>query len=394
LPNARVVAQSDGNLGERLGAVDRHIRAAGGRRILYIGSDAPGLTPAVLNEAAMALDRNDAVFIPARDGGVTLMGAAIAWPELAKLSWETGTLGNELQECCERQGFSTCNLATGFDIDLRQDLVDAPGMLQNDSRPGRQALLEWIEAQPLTTSAAAKSGSVSIVIPVYRDPAALKQLLAKLERISPAASQVIVVDGDTQDTGETNNADSCAAVCALYRRHHIAAAPCRGEQLRLGAASAHGEILWFLHADSDPPTNAIELIRTHINEGYVGGYFRFRFQGKRRWYKPLLEWSINLRARLGTPYGDQGLFALAAAYNRAGGFAASPLFEEVVLVRKLRRQGRFRAVSACIGVSTRRWERDGWLRRSLHNRYLAIAYMLGASPEQLVRRYDKQAEIP
>jgi rSAM/selenodomain-associated transferase 2 len=384
IADADVVAQTEGNLGQRLTAVDQQIRAAGGRRIVYIGSDAPALTPALLAEAATCLQTTDAVFIPARDGGVTLMGAAKPWPDLTALAWGTEMLGDELQRCCEVQGFSTHSLTMSFDIDLRQDIADAPLLLQDDSRPARRQLLQWIDAQGLGQTGF-EPGSISIVIPVYRDPAVLEQLLTRLQTMRPAASEVIVVDGDS------NGSQGCAAVCAAHDVRHIAAAPCRGKQLRLGAANAHGEILWFLHADSEPPAHAIELIRDHINKGHVGGYFRFRFQGKRSWYKSALAWCINMRARLGIPYGDQGLFAHREDYRCAEGFAATPLFEEVRLVQKLRQRGKFSSIKANIGVATRRWERDGWLRRSLHNRYLAIAYMLGVTPEKLVRSYDKQA---
>ncbi len=65
----------------------------------------------------------------------------------------------------------------------------------------------------------------------------------------------------------------------------------------------------------------------------------------------------------------------------------APLFEEVSLVRELRSAGRFDAVDATLGVSPRRWERDGWLRRTLNNRILALGYALGVPAEQLARRY-------
>jgi hypothetical protein len=63
------------------------------------------------------------------------------------------------------------------------------------------------------------------------------------------------------------------------------------------------------------------------------------------------------------------------------------LFEEVPLVRALRRAGRFARVGATIGVSPRRWERDGWVRRTLENRVLALGYLAGISPRRLARRY-------
>jgi hypothetical protein len=160
----------------------------------------------------------------------------------------------------------------------------------------------------------------------------------------------------------------------------------------MGADNAHGEILWFLHADSAPPPNAPELIQNRINQGSAGGYFRFRFEGRRRWYKQLLGWAINMRAKAGIPYGDQGLFCRRVNYQQAGGFSPTPLFEEVRLVRALRRQTQFSALNASIGVSPRRWEQDGWLRRSLHNRLLALGFMLGIAPERLVRSYRISGE--
>ena len=120
----------------------------------------------------------------------------------------------------------------------------------------------------------------------------------------------------------------------------------------------------------------------------------FRFAGAPDWRKRALAALINARARVGVPYGDQGLFATRAAYEAAGGFADAPLFEEVPLVRGLRRQGRFVALGESIGVSPRRWERDGWLRRTLANRALALAYMAGAAPERLARRYGAGGGTP
>jgi hypothetical protein len=106
------------------------------------------------------------------------------------------------------------------------------------------------------------------------------------------------------------------------------------------------------------------------------------------WNKRVLARLINWRTRYGVPYGDQGLFVARADYDAVGGFADTPLFEEVPLVRGLRRRGAFVPVAASIGVSPRRWERDGWLRRSVGNRLLALAYSLGVSPRRLARRYQ------
>ena len=39
-------------------------------------------------------------------------------------------------------------------------------------------------------------------------------------------------------------------------------------------------------------------------------------------------------------------------------------------------------------TSARRWERDGWLRRTLENSLLLVLFLAGYPPERLRRRYD------
>src|ERR1700730_2150900 len=86
-------------------------------------------------------------------------------------------------------------------------------------------------------------------------------------------------------------------------------------------------------------------------------------------------------------YGDQGIFVSCAAYDASPGIGPQPLFEEVALVRALKRTRRFVAVPLSMTVSERRWQRDGLLRRTLRNRSLALAYVLGIDPVTLARWY-------
>jgi rSAM/selenodomain-associated transferase 2/rSAM/selenodomain-associated transferase 1 len=387
LPAATVISQGCGNLGTRIQGVQAQIRSQGGRRIIFIGSDSPGLTPQLMHTAFAQLEQTDTVFIPARDGGVTLMGSRLPWPDLAGLPWGSGDLGIALQECCQKAGLSISTMATGFDIDTRQDLVDAIELLAADLRPARVKLREWIIASGLgADTSATREPRVSVIIPVFDDLAALEVLLHRLGDLQPGADEVIVVDG--------NNSEDCRRLCSHFAVVYIASRPNRGAQLGLGATHASGDILWFLHADSCPSARSVTQIRNHVAAGNSSGYFRFRFDGVQHWYKRWLASAINLRARFGIPYGDQGLFVERTAYARAGGHTATPLFEEVALIKHLRREQGCAPLAASIGVASRRWERDGWLRRSLHNRYLAAAFALGIAPERLARQYGHRHIAP
>ncbi len=163
-----------------------------------------------------------------------------------------------------------------------------------------------------------------------------------------------------------------------------------GRQLLAGAALAQGDALWFLHADSRLSANPVLAMQLAIEQGAVGGYFRFRFDAPRAWPASLLEAAIAFRCRFGIPYGDQGLFMLRQAYVEAGGHSPWHLFEEVSLVRGLRRLGRFPALREPLFVDPRRWHRDGWWRRTWVNRNLALAFARGVPPDKLAARYHSK----
>ncbi len=227
-------------------------------------------------------------------------------------------------------------------------------------------------------------GSLTAIIPVLGDTPAMDRLIQQLASMPAGPDEIVVVDG--------GNDPDCRDTCTRLGARYLATGAGRGLQLDTGARAATGEHLWFLHADASPPAAAGRAMRDALHAGQVGGWFRFRFDGVDHALARGLAALINWRCHFGTPYGDQALFMTARAYRAAGGFPDDPLFEEVPLVRELRRLGTFRALPLSIGVSPRRWQRDGWLRRTWFNRQLAIAYMLGVSPARLARRYRAPVE--
>jgi len=139
-PRARVLPQPDGNLGERLEAIDRALRQDGHARLLFIGTDAPALPAGFFAAAAAALERADVVLGPARDGGVTLMGTRRAWPSLGALPWSTPSLGAALEAACRARGDSIARLAESGDVDEAADLDWACEALAGDARAARREL--------------------------------------------------------------------------------------------------------------------------------------------------------------------------------------------------------------------------------------------------------------
>ena len=232
---------------------------------------------------------------------------------------------------------------------------------------------------PATDSAATR---LAVVVPTLNDDAALKRLLPLLGRLAMPPEQVIVVDGAAS---EATAALCCGAGCTWMPSRGG-----RGVQLNVGIAAARAAgagVLWMVHADCEPHAQATHAIREATAAGAAGGYFRFRFGGARSPLKRFLEACIAWRCRLSMVYGDQGIFVTRAAYDASPGIGPQPLFEEVALVRALRRTRRFVAVPLPMTVSERRWQREGLLRRTVRNRTLALAFVLGIDPVTLERWY-------
>jgi rSAM/selenodomain-associated transferase 2 len=173
-------------------------------------------------------------------------------------------------------------------------------------------------------------------------------------------------------------------------------APGRGLQLNAGAAAATGRWLWFVHADSRLPEGWLDVFRAldRRQPAPVGGSFAFRLDSA-AWQARVIERGVAWRVRwLGLPYGDQGLFVRRDAFTAMRGFKPWPLMEDVEFVRRLTRQGRVAHLSQKVTTSARRWEQDGWWRRSSANLLTLSAYFLGIRPERLARRYDRGAAVP
>lgn len=221
---------------------------------------------------------------------------------------------------------------------------------------------------------------IALVVPVLGDAEALAELIGQVDGWHDRPAEIIVVSGRPDPR--------LAGLCRDRGCRLIDAQANRGAQLDRGARQAQARALWFLHADVRLPDDGLQAIDAALAAGAEGGCFRFGFQGSRTWYKRLLERLVALRIALGgIPYGDQGIFVRRDVYLECGGFPQQPLFEEVRLVRRLRRRGRFRPLAARVRVSTRCWERDGWWSRSWRNRWLASCNMLGVSPEKLAGAY-------
>ncbi len=223
---------------------------------------------------------------------------------------------------------------------------------------------------------------VTIVIPVLDD---VESLMGVVRSIEPCpAVEVVVVNGGPPD------ARLAAVVGERRDLSALASPPGRGRQMNRGARAARGEWLLFLHADTYLPSGWLdELRRADVDPSVVAGSFRLRLDAS-AWQARLIERAVRWRVRcLGLAYGDQALFVRRATFTAVGGFRESPLMEDVDLIRRVRHTGRLYHSALAVVTSARRWERDGWWRRSAANLGLQLLFFAGAPPAWLAARYAR-----
>jgi len=223
------------------------------------------------------------------------------------------------------------------------------------------------------------SHELSLVIPVLNDTEPLRQLLAKMH--ADPAVDIVVVNGGAADGQLT-------AVCRRPDVRLLTSDPGRGRQMNVGASAASGRWIVFLHADTQlPPEWSDEILQASADPAVVGGSFRFRLDST-AWQARLIERAVERRVRwLDLAYGDQALFVRRDVFEMMGGYREWPLMEDVDFVRRLRQAGRLYHSPQPVLTSARRWERDGWWRRSASNVMLQGLFFAGVAPDRLANWY-------
>ncbi len=120
-----IVDQGDGDLGHRMR------RAAHPYPVLFLGSDAPDLTPEHLHAAAELLEWNEVVIGPAEDGGYWTIG--LSGPCNAvfdAMPWGTDRVLAETMSRLDRLGIVPALLPRLADCDRPADLARWPELLR------------------------------------------------------------------------------------------------------------------------------------------------------------------------------------------------------------------------------------------------------------------------
>lgn len=221
--------------------------------------------------------------------------------------------------------------------------------------------------------------TVSIIIPTLNEEHSLHSTIESLRICCPDA-EIIVADGASSD-GTTDIGIKRGARVVHSRKG-------RGAQLKAGAEAAAGDVLWFVHADTliDGDASA-QMINALTDPSVVGGNFTIVFDGTSRPAR-FMSWLYPKLGRLGLAYGDSGIFVRRDVYEKIGGFRPLPLFEDLDLLSRLRREGKFKTLKAKVITSSRRFEGRSFPMMFARWSSLQVLFWCGVHPERLVRFYQ------
>jgi rSAM/selenodomain-associated transferase 2 len=228
---------------------------------------------------------------------------------------------------------------------------------------------------------------ISIIIPTYNEVNAIVGLVKHLlANAHGKVKEIIVVDGfSTDKTAEL--AEQAGAKVIVAEKQG------RGCQMNEGALIAKGDLLYFVHADSIPPSSYVSDIYQAIEEGFDLGCYRFKFQSN----KLLLKFNSYCTRfdRLMCRGGDQTLFVKKDIFEKLKGYKNDYLImEEYDFLIRARKKHLFKIIPKDVLVSARKYDNNNYFRVNFANFIVFMMFYAGIAQPKMVKTYKRLINHP
>lgn len=354
--------QEGNDLGERMYNSITYVLKQGYEACVLVGSDIPELTAGHLEEAWRILEKEDVVLGSSKDGGYYLVGMKRPRPELFqdKLYSHDQVL-REAIDAAEEAGLTWGLTGILSDVDTPEDLRRLRNL-----RGKTKAFIE-------------RNRKVSVIVPIYNEEARIGELQKQLKPYL-GKCEILFVDGGSSDR-------TVSLIEPVYEVLHSPKG--RANQMNYGAAHSHGDILFFLHCDSQLPEGWLGEIR-RIMKQHQAGCFGVAFDS-RNFFMWTCRIMSNLRAHYGKiMFGDQGIFMERSLFFELGGYPDLPIMEDYQLSMDLKKRGIDLGMARRpIVTSSRRFPDGTWpkLRVMWQMHVLRWQYRHGVPVEEIARAY-------
>lgn len=221
---------------------------------------------------------------------------------------------------------------------------------------------------------------LSIIIPVLNEIELLPNFLVHLEQQSQKKHEIIIVDGGSTD-------GSLEFLKKWKNGKVIQSERGRAVQMNKGAAAARGELLYFVHVDSQLP-KAFDYYLLKASCDYDAGCFRLDFDKKNSWLR--LAASGSRWNHLLCRGGDQSLFIKVGIFFQIKGFDERyQVCEDLNLIKKLYQSARFVVLPQTLVTSSRRFYQKGTVKLLFYFRVLHLMHWVGFESKLLWSYYQR-----
>ncbi len=311
--------QEGAGLGERMKNAMKHVFDEGYDSCVLIGTDIPELRAYHLTEAFHVLEEKDVVFGKTVDGGYYLVGMNRLIPEAFGLNqYGHSHVFEETLEILEASGVSVGYTGALQDMDIYEDLADYRD---------RMRIHEW-HRSTFTGKYLNKISRISVIIPVYNEEKTIEKLQKQLDALE-GKCEIIFVDGGSKD----RTLELIEQKFTVLHEHKERAA-----QMNLGAKESHGDILFFLHCDSELPKHPLAEIR-RVMQKHRAGCFGIAFHSMNFFMFTCRMISNHRIKDRKVMFGDQGIFVDRRLFFEAGMFPELPIMEDYQFSLTLKEMG-------------------------------------------------------
>lgn len=227
---------------------------------------------------------------------------------------------------------------------------------------------------------------ISIIIPTFNEESALDQLLPFLKSQSNSihSPEIIIADG--------HSTDQTVATAKKYRVRVISkSGHNRASQMNKGAKHAQGHLLYFLHADTVPPSNFLLLIESAVQEGFQAGSFQMVFDHN-HWFLNAFAWFTRFNVTL-FRFGDQSLLVTKEAFQAIEGFNENlDLMEDQEITYRLKKHFPFKVIREPVRTSARKYRENGIYYQQGVYGLVYLLYYLGVPQKHLKNLKNKSSK--
>lgn len=220
---------------------------------------------------------------------------------------------------------------------------------------------------------------ISIIIPTYNEEKTIEKLMETLEPLR-GRCEILFMDGGSTDR----------TIMLIRDRYPVLhSEKGRAKQMNVGARKSTGDVLFFLHCDSEVPVSALEEIEK-VMEKHRAGCFGIAFHSYNFFMLTCRIISNHRVKDRKVMFGDQGIFIDRKLFFEIGMFPEMPILEDYQLSLTLKEKGiRLGMTKHRIYTSDRRFEGNTITKLKvmwMMNRLRAM-YRDGVSAEEIAKLY-------